>query len=102
MRSQWSYQSAVGLSLLLAASLWLQALLGAQVTYEVLHAFVPFRNGAAPLAGLIQGTDGSFYGTTRGGGGKGVDMVGRLVIGEELTRLHSLASTAGGGAAAPL
>src|SRR2546427_762772 len=47
MRSQRNYQSAVGLSLLLAASLWLQALLGAEVTYEVLHALC--LSGTAPL-----------------------------------------------------
>ena len=94
MRSQRNYQGAVGLSLLLAASLWLQALLGAEVTYEVLHAFVPFRNGAGPAA-LIHGTDGSFYGTIAGGGANGLGTIFKYEPGVGLTTLHSFAGTDG-------
>ena len=42
---------------------------GGQVTFDVLKAFeAPFLHGESPYAGLIQGADGSFYGTTRWGG----------------------------------
>jgi uncharacterized repeat protein (TIGR03803 family) len=43
------------------------AALSAQ-TYTALHAFGAPPDGANPYAGLVQGTDGSFYGTTYGGG----------------------------------
>ncbi len=39
----------------------------AQVQFEVLHAFTS-AEGYVPLAGLIQATDGNFYGTTASGG----------------------------------
>jgi uncharacterized repeat protein (TIGR03803 family) len=37
-------------------------------TYTALHAFGAPPDGANPTAGLVQGTDGNFYGTTYGGG----------------------------------
>ena len=36
-------------------------------TFTSLHSF-NFRDGGTPLAGLVQGTDGNFYGTTNVGG----------------------------------
>ena len=35
--------------------------------YTVLHAFAE-SDGQGPLAGLVQGSDGNFYGTTKQGG----------------------------------
>ena len=38
----------------------------AQWQYEILHSFTG-SEGASPLGPLVQGTDGSFYGTTAQG-----------------------------------
>src|SRR2546430_16626710 len=37
-------------------------------TFEVVKSFEPAPNGEKPYAGLIQASDGSFYGTTSEGG----------------------------------
>jgi uncharacterized repeat protein (TIGR03803 family) len=56
-------------------------------TYEVVHAFtVP---AAGPVAGLVQGTDGLFYGTTRGGGANAGGTVFRIDSAGNLTTLHT-------------
>jgi uncharacterized repeat protein (TIGR03803 family) len=45
-----------------------------------LHSF-DFNDGAYPLAGLAQGSDGAFYGTTSGGGITGNGTIFRLSVG---------------------
>ncbi len=45
-----------------------------------LHLFTGGNDGEYPEAGLIQGTDGSFYGTTSGGGQGGAGTVFRLTV----------------------
>jgi uncharacterized repeat protein (TIGR03803 family) len=49
-----------------------------------LYSFCPHRpctDGAAPLAGLVQATNGKFYGTTTGGGTNGDGTVFSLSVG---------------------
>jgi uncharacterized repeat protein (TIGR03803 family) len=61
-------------------------------------------NGQAPLAGLVQSSDGNFYGTTKYGGntnlngGLGVGTVFRITPSGSLTSLHSFS---GGDGAEP-
>ena len=54
-----------------------------------LHSFNQFVDGASPYAGLVQGTDGNFYGTTfEGGTGNGGTIFGMTPSGD-LTTLYS-------------
>ena len=46
-----------------------------------------------PLAGLVQGSDGNFYGTTAWGGAYGGGTVFKITPGGALTTLHSFDST---------
>jgi uncharacterized repeat protein (TIGR03803 family) len=54
-----------------------------------LHSFSGSPDGANPLAGLVQGSDGSFYGTTSGGGANGGGIVFRISPSGAYTNLHS-------------
>ncbi len=49
-----------------------------------LYSFTSANDGANPVAGLVQGSDGSFYGTTYSGGAGGAGTVFRLTIMPEL------------------
>jgi len=49
-------------------------------------------DGAAPDAGLVQGTDGDFYGTTNLGGAYGYGTVFKITPSGTLTTLHSFCS----------
>src|ERR1043166_7998300 len=51
-------------------------------------------NGDRPNAGLIQGSDGNFYGTTQFGGSATVGTVFRISPSGEYTNLYSFGSTA--------
>jgi uncharacterized repeat protein (TIGR03803 family) len=74
---------------------------------SVLHRFCSQANcpdGANPIAGLIQGTDGNFYGTTIYGGannscvdsyGSGCGTIFKITPSGALTRLHSFNGTDG-------
>jgi len=66
-----------------------------------LHIF-DYTDGANPEAGLIQATDGNFYGTMFGGGtctnfGSACGTVFKITPTGTLTTLHSLANTDGAG-----
>ena len=71
---------ALLMRMLWAAMLALPAF-GAQggVIYTNLHSF-DNTDGAYPYAGLVQGSDGNFYGTTFGGGTNNYGTVFRLAI----------------------
>jgi uncharacterized repeat protein (TIGR03803 family) len=67
-------------------------------TLTTLHSFCTQTNcpdGAKPHAGLVQATDGNFYGTTSGGGASGncgdygCGTVFKITAGGTLTTLHS-------------
>jgi uncharacterized repeat protein (TIGR03803 family) len=53
--------------------------------------------GVYPQAGLIQATDGNFYGTALSGGGEGVGTVFRMTPASQLTVLHNFSGNGYGG-----
>src|SRR5436853_7036558 len=58
-----------------------------------LHSFSGFPgDGAVPFAGLVQGTDGNFYGTTASGGAFFQGTVFRMTASGIITVLHSFNS----------
>ena len=60
-------------------------------TFATIHWF-GFSDGSEPLSGLVQGTDGNFYGTTSGGGGAaGYGTLFKITPAGVLTTLHSFA-----------
>jgi uncharacterized repeat protein (TIGR03803 family) len=58
--------------------------------FTLLHTFMgsPF-DGATPFAGLVQGTDGNFYGTTMTGGARGLGTIFRMTPGGTFTNFYS-------------
>jgi uncharacterized repeat protein (TIGR03803 family) len=68
--------------------------------YTRLHSFCSAAlDGASPYAGLLQGTDGALYGTTRSGGTNGYGIVFKLGSdGNAYTPLHSFTGADGDGA----
>ncbi len=63
-------------------------------TLTTLHSF-DYTDGSWPYAGLIQATDGNFYGTTVGGGASGYGTVFKITPTGTLTTLHSFDYTDG-------
>src|ERR1039458_8663439 len=57
-------------------------------TFTTLHSF-DGTDGATPLAGLVQATNGDFYGTTVEGGTHGDGTVFKITPSGTLTTLHS-------------
>ena len=62
----------------------------------VLHSFSGSPDGNAPKAGLIQASDGNFYGTTYFGGGLGFGCVFRMTPAGAVTILHGFTDTPDG------
>ena len=59
-------------------------------TLTTLHSFAGYQtDGANPHAGLVQGTDGNFYGTTEDGGRNYDGTVFKITPAGTLTTLHS-------------
>jgi len=66
--------------------------------FAVLHTFSAFSSGgtnsdgANPIAAMVQGSDGNFYGTTLAGGANGTGTIFQMTPGGTLTTLHSFAA----------
>ena len=65
-------------------------------TFQVLHSFT-YTDGGYPYGALVQGSDGSFYGTTYYGGTTGVGTVYKIDESGTLTTLHAFDYSADGG-----
>src|SRR5205809_577121 len=52
------------------------------------YSFSGYSDGAEPLGGLVQGSDGNFYGTTRAAGRGGGGTVFKITSGGSLTTLY--------------
>jgi len=61
-----------------------------------LYSFTGTNDGAYPYAGLIQGADGNFYGTTTFGGPHDAGSIFKITPGGVLTRLYSFTGGADG------
>jgi len=62
-----------------------------------LYSFTDGSDGGYPPAGLIQGSDGNFYGTTNVGGAKDFGTVFKITPGGTLTTLYSFTDGSDGG-----
>ena len=72
-------------------------------SFSVLHRFArATSDGANPNAGLVQGRDGAFYGTTLNGGASGAGTVFKVTADGSFTLLHSLDADSGYNPRAPL
>jgi len=60
-----------------------------------LHAFTSGSDGGNPYAGLVQATDGNFYGTAGSGGASGDGTVFKMLPNGMLTTLHSFSGADG-------
>jgi uncharacterized repeat protein (TIGR03803 family) len=65
-------------------------------TVTLLHSFTNTPDGAVPEGGLVQGSDGNFYGTTSEGGKRDNGAVFQITTNGTLTILHSFTNTVGG------
>jgi uncharacterized repeat protein (TIGR03803 family) len=64
-------------------------------TFTSLYSFTGTNDGANPYAGLVQGSDGNFYGTTSSGGTNGYGTVFEFATNGTLTTLVSFGNTNG-------
>ena len=74
---------------------------GSKGVFATLHSF-DLTDGGDSVAGLIQGSDGNFYGTTSLGGAYGDGTIFQITSEGTLTTLHSFDSTDGSNAGAAL
>jgi uncharacterized repeat protein (TIGR03803 family) len=64
-------------------------------TLTRLHSFNDVNGPRFPYAGLVQGTDGNFYGTTINGVGNSIGAVFKITPGGALTTLYSFCTQSG-------
>ena len=64
-------------------------LAGAQSAFIPLYSFTGGNDGANPVAGLVQASDGNLYGTTHEGGTNGYGAIFRITTGGGLVPLYS-------------
>lgn len=64
--------------------------------FSVLHEFDGGSEGAKPYAGLVQASDGNFYGTTSEGGSKGAGIAFKLDKSGNFDVLHEFDGSSGG------
>jgi uncharacterized repeat protein (TIGR03803 family) len=94
--------AAMMLAALFVGTMGLALNVGAQ-TVTILHTFSgSSTNGNQSYAGLVQGSDGNFYGTTEIGGSAGEGTVFRISPSGAYTNLYSFASTFTGDGWQPL
>src|ERR1035441_219212 len=68
-------------------------------SYTNLHSFVgPPHDGAVPLAKLVQGSDGNFYGTTSSGGANNTGTIFRISASGSYTSLYTFGNSPTDGA----
>jgi uncharacterized repeat protein (TIGR03803 family) len=77
-----------------ASLLWAAAIALPAQTFTVLRRF-NFTDGAGPIAGLVQATDGSFYGATSRGGLDKLGTIFKITPGGTLTTLIDFDGTQG-------
>jgi uncharacterized repeat protein (TIGR03803 family) len=65
-------------------------------TFAVVYAFTGADDGGSPYAGLVQGSDGNFYGTTYAGGSSGAGTIFQLTPTGVLTVRYSFTGGADG------
>jgi uncharacterized repeat protein (TIGR03803 family) len=65
-------------------------------SFNLLHSFASVSEGYEPVAGVIEGDDGNFYGTTFGGGTFGQGNVFEITSAGVVTTLHSFSGGDGG------
>jgi uncharacterized protein (TIGR03437 family) len=78
------------------------AIVSAPIAAPITLATFNGTNGASPSAGLIQASDGNFYGTTRNGGANNLGTIFQVTPSGTLTTLHSFSGTDGSNPAAGL
>ena len=94
------------------ALIWLGAITGVAAPAQTFTTLAQFegKNGYYPAAGLIQGTNGDFYGTTAGGGSgpcevdayEGCGTIFKITPGGRLTTFHRFSASDGAFPAAAL
>src|SRR2546426_6692086 len=82
-------RSMIVLAVLIATTAFLLSPPPTHANSVPLYSFSGYSDGAEPLGGLVQGSDGDFYGTTFYGGASGPGTVFKITSDGSLTTLYS-------------